>query len=258
MAGVPVHHLQLTQAGDTLFAQDLIELLQLVRRPVAEFWAYEISGRKDVEARLVVRCALRGSEVTPRSDTIAFVLYARTWEEGLRRACQEAIARIVRFHQYELRSTRFRHYGMRDGEGDPTPGIPHPIMGDHLIAMEKHLALTEAQLDEARFKHDYNLQTGGHAHIDPIDLESRDWIIEELQGQVVRLEGSNEMLRKRTRSLKRKCADLEDEIAALDDGEDIRKEDDAYLSVDEDHDEEEDVSNSEDRAFIDDEEESDA
>jgi len=66
------------------------------------------------------------------------------------------------------------------------------------------------------------------------------------------------MLRKRTRSLKRKCEDLEDEIAALDDGEDIQKEDDAYLSVDEDHDEKEDVSNSEDHAFIDDEEESDA
>ena len=66
------------------------------------------------------------------------------------------------------------------------------------------------------------------------------------------------MLRKTTRSLKRKCEDLEDEIAALDDGEDIKKEEDAYLSVDEDHDEEEDVSNFEDHAFIDDEEESDA
>jgi len=127
--------------------------------------------------------------------------------------------------------------------------------------MEGQLALTQAELDEARFKHDYNLQTGGHAPVAPvapIELETLDWLIEQLQDQVTRLEGSNEILRKRTRSLKRKCEDLEDEIAALDDGEDIQKEDDAYLSVDEDHDEEEDVLNSEDRAFIDDEEESDA
>ena len=137
-----MHHLQLTQAEERPFAQDLIELLQLVHRPAAEFRAYQISGGEDAELRLIVWCDLRGSEVTPRSDAIYFVVYARTWKEGLRRACQEAIARIVRFHQYELSSTRFHHYGMRDDVGDPTPGIPHPVVRDHLFSMERQLALT--------------------------------------------------------------------------------------------------------------------
>src|SRR3954470_6817912 len=36
------HHLQLSQAGETPFAPDLIELLQLVHHPTAEFRAYQI------------------------------------------------------------------------------------------------------------------------------------------------------------------------------------------------------------------------
>src|SRR3954471_5349143 len=144
MVGVPVHHLQLTQAGKTPFAQDLMDLLTLVHRPAAEFRAFQITSGEDTELRLIVRCELRGSEVTPRSEPIGFTVYARTWEESLDRACQEAIARLVRFHQYELGTTRFRYYGMHDDEGDPPPCICHPVLKDHLSALERHLALTEA------------------------------------------------------------------------------------------------------------------
>jgi hypothetical protein len=257
MAGVPVHHLQLTQAGKTPFAQDLMDLLALVHRPAAEFRAFQITNGEDTELRLIVRCELRGSEVTPRSDPISFTVYARTWEEGLGRACQEAIARLVRFHQYELGTTRFRHYGMRDGEGDPTPGVLHPVLRDHLFALETHLALTQAQLDEVRVKHDYNLQTEGPAPVAPIELETRDKIIKELQDKVASLEESNKMLKKKTRSLKRKCDDLEEEIDALDDGEDIQKGENAHISDDEDwmDEEYEEVPDTDDEDFIDDREE---
>ena len=65
------------------------------------------------------------------------------------------------------------------------------------------------------------------------------------------------MLRKRTRSLKRKCEDLEDEIAALDDGEDIQKEKNAPISDDEDwmEEESEEAPNTDDEKFIDDRDE---
>src|SRR3954467_794590 len=151
------------------------------------------------------------------------------FEESMARACQEAVALLLRFHQYELGTTRFRYYGMRDDEGDPTPGIRHPVLMDDLSALERHLALTEAQLDEVRVKHDYNLQIEGPAPVAPIELETRDKIIRELQDQVASLEKSNKMPQKRTRSLKRKCEDLEDEIAALDDGADIQKEEDTHI-----------------------------
>ena len=105
--------------------------------------------------------------MTSWSDPISFTVYARTWEESLARACQEAIARLVRFHQYELGPTRFRHYGMRDDVGDPTPGISDPVLKDHLSALERHLALTKARMDEVRVKHDYNLQTEGPAPVAP-------------------------------------------------------------------------------------------
>ena len=64
------------------------------------------------------------------------------------------------------------------------------------------------------------------------------------------------MLRKRTRSLKRKSEDLEDDIAALDDGEDIQKEKNAHISDDEDwlesEEEDEEAPNTDDENFIDD------
>jgi len=65
------------------------------------------------------------------------------------------------------------------------------------------------------------------------------------------------MLRKRTRSLERKCEDLEDEIAALDDVDDIQKEKDAFISNDGDwmEEESEEAPNTDDDKFIDDRDE---
>ena len=163
----------------------------------------------------------------------------------------------MKFHQYDLGTTRFRYYGMRDDEGDPTPGIRHPVLMDHLSALERHLALTAARLDEVRVKHDYNLQTEGPAPVAPIELETRDKIIKELQDQVASLEKSNKILWKKTRSLERKCEVLEDEIAALDDVDDIQKEKDAFISDDEDwmEEESEEAPNTDDEKFIDDRDE---
>ena len=53
-----MHHLQLTQAGKTPFAQDLMDLLALVHRPAAEFRAFQITNGEDTELRLIVRCEL--------------------------------------------------------------------------------------------------------------------------------------------------------------------------------------------------------
>ena len=98
MEGPYAHFLQLVKAGSSIFAPDLIYLLELVGRPVAEFKGITMPVEGPNEIHMVVECTLRGSVVPPVTDTIDFVVHARSWPEGVCRATQEAIARLVRYH----------------------------------------------------------------------------------------------------------------------------------------------------------------
>ena len=92
MEGPYTHHLQLIKAGSSIFAPDLMYLLEEVGRPVAEFKGITMPVEDQNEIHLVVECTLRGSVVPPVTDTIDFVVHARSWPEGVCRATQEAIA----------------------------------------------------------------------------------------------------------------------------------------------------------------------
>ena len=96
MEGPYAHFLQLTKAGSSIFAPDLMELLETVGRPVAEFKGIVIPRGAPDEIHWEVECTLRGAVVPLETDTIVFVVHARSWSEGVCRATQEAIARLAR------------------------------------------------------------------------------------------------------------------------------------------------------------------
>ena len=78
MEGPYTHHIQLIEAGSSIFAPDLIDLLELVGRPVAEFKGITMPVEDQNEIHLVVECILRGSVIPPVTDTIDFVVHARS------------------------------------------------------------------------------------------------------------------------------------------------------------------------------------
>ena len=206
MEGPFAHFLQLTKADSSIFAADLMTLLETVGRPVAEFKGIVIPGRGPDVIRWEVECTLRGAVVPPETDTIVFVVRAHSWLEGVRRATQEAIARLARRDQDELHGTRFHFYGRRDEDGDPTYGVHHPELGYHLNRMECHLIGTQAALDESRAQQDL---TSHALHVSQQELEARNLEVATLTGQKNNLQNINTMLIGYTQFLKDQIAVME-------------------------------------------------
>ena len=191
MEGPYARFFQLTKADSSMFAPDLIELLEEVGRPVAEFMGIMIPAGAPDEIHWEVECTLRGAVVPPETDTIVFMVRARSWTEGVCRATQEVIARVARSDQDELYGTRFHYYGRRDADGDPTYGVHHPELGYHLNWMEFHLISTQSALDESRAQQD---MTSHALHVSQQELEARNQEIAILEGQKTNLQNINTTL----------------------------------------------------------------
>ena len=200
--------LQLTErhADSSIFARDLMTLLEAVGRPVAEFRSRVIPGGDPDEIHYEVECTLRGAVVPPETETIVFTVCARSWTEGIRRATQEAIARVAGLDHGELHGTRYHFYGRRDEEGNPTHGVYHPELGYHLNRMECHLIATQAELDESRARHDNTLQFLHYTHQ---ELDAKNQEITNLKEQVANLQDNNTTLIGHTQFLKNQLEDME-------------------------------------------------
>ena len=72
MEGPFARFLQLTKADSSIFAADLMTLLETVGRPVVEFKGIVIPGGGPDGIRWEVECTLRGAVVPPETDTIVF------------------------------------------------------------------------------------------------------------------------------------------------------------------------------------------
>ena len=72
MEGPYARFFQLTKANSSIFAPDLMELLEEVGRPVAEFKGIMIPGGAPDEIHWEVECTLRGAVVPPETDPIVF------------------------------------------------------------------------------------------------------------------------------------------------------------------------------------------
>ena len=206
MEGPYTRFLQLTEAGSSLFAPDLMELMEEVGRPVAEFKGIVIPGGGPAEVHWEVECTLRGAVVPPETDPIVFVVRAHSWLEGISRATQEAIARPARQDQDELHGTRFHFYGRRDEFGDPTYGVHHPELGYHLNRMEFHLVATQSTLDESRTQQGW---TRHALHVSQQELEAKNQEIAMLKEQMTNLQSINTTVINHTKFLKNQLEAME-------------------------------------------------
>ena len=206
MEGPYAQFLQLATAESSIFAADLMALLKTVGRPVAEFKGIVIPGVPPAALHWEVECTLRGAVTPPETATIVFVVRADTWLEGIRRATQEAIARLARQDQERLLGTRFHFYGRRNEDGDPTYGVHHPELGYHLNRMEYHLIGTQAELDESRAQQDVTSQA---LHVSQHELEAKNQELAMLKEQMTNLQNINMTLINYTQFLKGKIALME-------------------------------------------------
>jgi hypothetical protein len=88
-----------------LFESALIEVSQTVGRLLPEVKGGQMECTKDGELSWMVVCTLRGSHVK-NLEEIEIQIFDRTWEEGLVRVMQAALARLVFHHCAELEAKR--------------------------------------------------------------------------------------------------------------------------------------------------------
>ena len=94
-----------------------------------------------------------------------------SWADGLGRALQRMLARLCDEHKSELKNSRFRYFGRRNGDGHPTPADQHSLFGEYITDMEVMSYRTQEDLRSSRLQ----------AHFQRISLkESRD-LVTQLQ-----------------------------------------------------------------------------
>jgi hypothetical protein len=81
-----------------LFESSLIEVSQKVGRLLPEVKGGQLTDMEDGELSWMVVCTLRGSHVA-NLEEIEVQIFDRTWEEGLLRVMQAALARLVFHHR---------------------------------------------------------------------------------------------------------------------------------------------------------------
>jgi hypothetical protein len=175
-----------------------------------------------------VVCQVCGEEVPPTSEEFTFEVTEHTWGEGVMCVLQHAISRLVHLHASKLVGTLFEHYERCDHEGLPVETPLPTTFSRHLTHMEVLLHNTQGQMDRVRTIAD---KRGLELAILQEDLHeaifSRHLLI----------------IAKRNKSLRRHICDLQDQLASLeshvseleDEATELRKENDAILSRDDDH-----------------------
>jgi hypothetical protein len=107
------------------------------------------------ELSWMVVCTLWGSHVA-NLEEIEIQLFDRTWEEGLVRLMQAALARLVFHHREELESKGLphAHLGCHNEEGIATV-VPYTCpLGRQAAQMEYLLYKTQASLDPNRMENE--------------------------------------------------------------------------------------------------------
>jgi hypothetical protein len=221
-----------------LFETALVEVSRAVGRLLPEVKGGQLESTKDGEMSWLVVCTLRGSHVKPLEE-IEVQVFDRTWEDGLVRVLQSALSRLVFHHRVELEAKGLPHalLGRRNEEGIPTM-IPYTcLLGRQVSQMENLLYKTQLSLDSNRMENEVlkHEQEGLK-----LDLKLARLKYRRQQKKTLRVREANYMLKVKVMHLKTALRDAEDKLETLqDDGEDIRKEDTALISDDDDFMEEE-------------------
>jgi hypothetical protein len=240
-----------------LFETALIEVSWAVGRLLPEVKGGQMECTKEGEMSWMVVCTLRGSHVK-NIEEIEVQVFDRTWEEGLVRVLQAALARLCFHHCAELQAKGLPHalLGRRNEEGILTMTPYTCRLGRQAAQMENLLFKTQLSLDSNRMENEVLKHEMEGLKL---DLKLAKLKYHRQQKQKLRVREANYMLKVKVMHLKSVLRDAEEKLESLqDEGEDLRKEDTALVSYDEDYMEEEgldglDEEDDDDRAFINDE-----
>ncbi|KAK1665921.1 hypothetical protein QYE76_054080 [Lolium multiflorum] len=239
---------QLGNGGSLIFEHDLDSLSDHLGRPHPEFHGIQVDDQPGGELQWIITADLRGKLEPPTSERILFSFRESNWLDGLARALQEALARLCGQNTEALREERFAHLARRNSDGRPMDVPLHPQLRHHVDHLDFMLYQTQRDLDASRA---YANQT--HAHIieqgEAIKLLNNDR--RSLRQQRAKKDATIRRLRDRIVSLEATVKAQEDQILQLeedDGGIDIRG-GDAFLSDDDDFEEDENTEE-EDYEFL--------
>jgi len=254
MAPVFTEQYQLGHGGSLVFERDLTTLTLFLDRLYPEFKGAVLNEHPDGELRWLIRASCRGKKGMLGSPRVKFELVENTWADGLVRGMQEMHARLCGLHVEEVQGERFRNFARRDADGRPAnmPGQNEP--STYIDHMDFLLYSTQQEADRARTKANLEqfalVEARSTIRMLAKDRKSlrrqrdeRDQTIEELKANVAELMEYIE--------------DLESHLGE-EEGIDLRKEDNALISDEDDFMEDlDDEEHDEDAGFIVDDEEED-
>jgi hypothetical protein len=243
-----------------LFESALMEVCHTVGRLRPEVKGGQMEGFEDGELSWRILCTIRSSHVSALEE-IEIEIFDRTWEEGLVRVLHAALARLVFHHRVELeeKGLPHAHLGRRDEEGIPTV-VPYVCpLGRHAAHVEYLLFKTQGSLDINRMENEVlkSELEDAKKEIELVKVKAR-----RQRRLKLRAREAKYMLKVKVAHLKKALREAESKIEELEDeGEDLRNENVALLSDDDDYMDEEgydwlnksDEGDEDDVAFINDE-----
>jgi len=244
---------QLEKDSKLTFERDLFELTKLLGRPAPEFEGAQIDVHGVGRLSWLIKSSVRRNIKSPSSRTLIFTTKEATWVDGLCTATQRMLARLCEEHKAELVDSRFRFYGRRNCDGHPTPSPYHPMFGSYIMDMEILLQCTQDDLLRTRIQLHFDRES-------LVELRENEM---KLMVEKVALLRKRAQLRKTIVKLRTKVAEQDGLIEDLEhhtdemeeEGEDLRKENNAFLSDDDDFVEEMDCEEEDDEEELVDEEE---
>ena len=244
---------QLEKDGKLMFEKDLFELSKLLGRPAPEFEGAQIDVHGVGRLSWLIKSSVHRNIKSPSSRTLVFTTKEATWVDGLCTATQRMLARLCEEHKAELVDSRFRFYGRRNCDGHPTPSPYHPMFGSYIMDMEILLQCTQDDLLRTRIQLHFDRES-------LVELRENEM---KLMVEKVALLRKRAQLRKTIVKLRTKVAEQDGLIEDLEhhtdemeeEGEDLRKENNAFLSDDDDFVEEMDCEEEDDEEELVDEEE---
>jgi hypothetical protein len=217
-----------------LFETALIDVCNAVGRLRPEVKGGQMNDIENEDLSWMIVCTVRGSHVKQLPE-FEIQLFERTWEDGLVRALQAALAHLAFHHRAELeeRNLPYAHFGRRDEEGLPTI-VPYVCpLGRHAGQMEFLLGKTQNSLDICRMEKEMLTNELGEVKQDLEEMKRRARRQRKLK---LRAREAKYMLKVKVKHLKTALREAETKIEELeDDGEDLRKENAALLSDDDDY-----------------------
>jgi hypothetical protein len=195
-----------------------------------EFKGAVLNEHPDGELRWLIRASCRGKKGVLGSPRIKFELVENTWADGLVRAMQEMHARLCGLHVEEVQGGRFKDFARRDADGRPAnmPGQNEP--STYIDHMDFLLYSTQQEADRARTR--ANLE-----HIALVEARSTIRILakerKSLRRQRDEKEHDLEELKANVAELTEYTESLEDHLGE-EEGIDLRKEDNALISDEDD------------------------